>query len=344
VKVKGHSFREFVREVVPRLDGRHTLDAICAEVGDVFDAADLHACFRLLAEHNLIEEGAADPAAGAAASRREPQLNFFREISPERQHAQDRLARATVAIVGVGGAGAHLAASLAAAGVGTLRCVDPLKVSLSDPYFAPLYLPADEGMLRVQVAEQRLQAIAPGVRIVADARPIAADSDIEQALEGVDFAVCCADPAQATLFYRMNRACLVQRLPWSSCCTSALEVIVGPTVRPYQTACFLCYRMRSVACAEDPDTEFSWQRFLDQRRQDDSGRRENLVFAAGMAGHLLGLEVVKELTGIVPTPTAAQIAVIDLLELNITRHLVLRKPWCPACWPSAPAAAAESPA
>ena len=91
--------------------------------------------------------------------------------------------------------------------------------------------------------------------------------------------------------------------------------------------------MRSVACADDPETEFSWQRLLDRRRQDDSGRRENLVFAAGIAGNLLGLEVVKQLTAIVPPPSAAQIAVIDLLELSITRHLVLRKPWCPACWP-----------
>src|SRR5262245_33257 len=80
VKIKGHSFREFVREVLPLLDGRHTVDEICAEVSDVFDAEDLHASLRLLAEHNLLEDATDDPPTASMMSSRMPQLNFFREI------------------------------------------------------------------------------------------------------------------------------------------------------------------------------------------------------------------------------------------------------------------------
>ena len=69
VKIKGHSFREFVREVLPRLDGRHTVDAICAEVADVFNAEDLLASLSLLAEHDLLEDAADDSADDASAGR-----------------------------------------------------------------------------------------------------------------------------------------------------------------------------------------------------------------------------------------------------------------------------------
>ena len=48
-----------------------------------------------------------------------------------------RLAKATVAIVGLGGAGAATALSLGAAGIGTVRCVDWLPIAETDVYFTP---------------------------------------------------------------------------------------------------------------------------------------------------------------------------------------------------------------
>jgi hypothetical protein len=63
-------------------------------------------------------------------------------------------------------------------------------------------------------------------------------------------------------------------------------------------------------------------------------RRENLNFAAGLAAHLLGLEVLKQVSGVLPSPTVGRIAVFDLVELSIKKHVVLRKPWCPACFPT----------
>jgi adenylyltransferase/sulfurtransferase len=103
-------------------------------------------------------------------------------------------------------------------------------------------------------------------------------------------------------------------------------------VYPFQTACYLCYKMRSVACAGNPEDSFAFEQFLDRRKRDDSGCRENLVFAAGIAANVLGLEVLKELSGILSPSTRGSIVVVDLLELRVSRHVVLRKPWCPACF------------
>jgi bacteriocin biosynthesis cyclodehydratase domain-containing protein len=109
-------------------------------------------------------------------------------------------------------------------------------------------------------------------------------------------------------------------------------VVVGPAVHPGQGPCYLCYRMRSVACAGNPEDAFAYERYLDRRRQDDGARRENLVFGAGLAAHLLGLEVLKELTGLSEPSLAGRILTVRLTDLQIERHTVLRKPWCPACF------------
>src|SRR5690242_3702597 len=60
IKIKGHSFREFLEHVVPLLDGRHTIEEIRAQVSGVFAPQDLDASLDVLAAHNLLEDGATE--------------------------------------------------------------------------------------------------------------------------------------------------------------------------------------------------------------------------------------------------------------------------------------------
>ena len=56
-----------------------------------------------------------------------------------------------------------------------------------------------------------------------------------------------------------------------------------------ETACYLCYTMRSVALARDPEEDFNFQQFLDSRRTDDGDKRESLAFSAELVASLAGL-------------------------------------------------------
>ena len=56
VKLKGRSFSEFVQQVVPLLDGRHSFAEVLAEVNDLFRAEDLAASLDLLLAHGLLED------------------------------------------------------------------------------------------------------------------------------------------------------------------------------------------------------------------------------------------------------------------------------------------------
>ena len=71
---------------------------------------------------------------------------------------------------------------------------------------------------------------------------------------------------------------------------------------------------------------------LDRRKRDDSARRESLVFGIGLAANLMSLEAAKALTGVLTLSALGKVVVFDLLSLESTKHVVLRKPWCPACF------------
>ena len=334
IKFKGHSFREFHQRVIPLLDGQRTMQQIKAEVMDLFAPEDLEAALSLLAAHKLLEDGPEEIAGSAWSEALRPQLSLFLEVGLKPEQVQQRLKNATVTVLGLGGAGSQVAAGLAASGVGAIRCADPLPIAASDVYFSPIFSVGDCGTLRAEVTARRLSALAPSLEVSTHIEALESDEQVSSLINGSDFVVCCLDAGQSSLIYRLNRACLKSGTRWTSCALAGTEVIIGPMVYPFQTACYLCYKMRSVACAGDPEDSFAFEQFLDRRKRDDSGRRENLVFTAGIAANVLGLEVLKELSGILSTSTRGSIVVVDLLELSVSRHVVLRKPWCPACFPA----------
>ena len=329
IKLKGHSFREFMTEVVPLLDGKRTLEEIQELVSGTFAPQDLEAALEMLASEGLLEDQ--DRGAPEAPARLEHQLNFFHEAGLDPERAQDRLANATVSIVGMGPLGAAAAMALAAAGVGNLRCVDAGEVLPSDPMLNPQFQPADVGKLRAEIVCGKAVALLPDMKATAYTEPLETDEAVLHMIAGSGFAIGCVDQSMSNLMYRLNRACLQAGLRWTAGSVSAFEGIMGPTVTPFETACYLCYRMRAVACTENPEEEFAQLRFLDRRKRDDSGRRENLVFGPAIIGNMLALETFRALLGL-PVSASGRVVVFDLMESTSQKHVVLRKPWCPACF------------
>ena len=116
LKLKGYAFREFHERVVPLLDGSRSLEEIQSATADVFRAEDLAECLALLEAQGVLVEAPENGLPPAALERMAPQINLFHDLAPDRQ-LQPRLSAATVALIGLGGAGPSAATALAAAGV-----------------------------------------------------------------------------------------------------------------------------------------------------------------------------------------------------------------------------------
>jgi bacteriocin biosynthesis cyclodehydratase domain-containing protein len=324
--LKGLGFRELCERVVPLLDGTRSLDEIQAQTADVIEPGELAETLDLLAAQGVLVEAPEQPG----PERMVPQRNLFSDIAPG-EDLQRRLAAATVTVIGLGGAGPAAALALAAAGVGRLRCHDALAVTPADTYFSPFLGVGAVGEPRAGRVAAALRAAAPEIAVHESDAPLESDDDVRRAVAGSDYVLGCLDAGQSNLAFKLNRACLVEGVRWIACALSGAEVIVGPAVHPGRSACFMCYRMRAVACAGNPEHAFVHERRLDRRRSDDSDRRENLVFSAGIAANFAGAEVLKDLSGLAAPSLVGRILTIRLTDLAIERHAVLRKPDCPAC-------------
>jgi len=105
---------------------------------------------------------------------------------------QVRLLSANVAIVGAGGIGSPAIAYLAAAGVGTIRVIDPDTVALSNLQRQILYSTGDLGQPKAESAQSAVNRLNPDVHIVAINQRIDADNaavllrDVDVILDGCD--------------------------------------------------------------------------------------------------------------------------------------------------------------
>ena len=107
---------------------------------------------------------------------------------------QAALARARVAIVGVGATGSHLAELLGRAGVGTLRLIDRDVVELSNLPRQTLFTTADVEQVvpKAVAAAKALAAIDPGLHIEPQVKDLTADlasellADVDLVLDGTD--------------------------------------------------------------------------------------------------------------------------------------------------------------
>lgn len=329
--VRGRAFRDFLDLVVPLLDGRHTLEEIEQRVAQVLDPVALERSLNLLVENRIVEDAELTSLPPGVEARLAPELSYLWEVVPDPALVVDHLAGARVTVVGVGAIGAVAATALAAANVGHLRCVDSTTVSPADPYLAQLFGLQDIGSSRAKVTCDRIKTVSPTASVEVIADELVTDDDVARAVEGSDFVLGCIDPGLSWVTYGLNRACLEQRIRWCAATVSAFQGIVGPTVIPYETACFVCYERRAAATRNDPAGVLADRRELEESRTDTSPYRENLAFGPGIVGNLLGLQAFQALTGLRP-PTAGAILKVDLSSATTSRHVVLRKPWCPACF------------
>jgi len=331
LKLRGHLFREFNRRVRPLLDGTHTMEEIFLQTADVFSADDLSGALDMLAGQGILVEGASPPIAAEVAERLAPQLNYFHEMTDGGRALQTRLASAKVAVMGLGGAGAGTALGLAAAGVGRLVCVDAQAVTASDVYFSPFLQTGDVGERRAEIFRRHVQSSAPQVDVASLTQPIETEDEIWRTIEGVEFVVSCLDEGMLNLSYKLNRVCLRHRLPWMCVTMDGADVIIGPAFNPPHGPCYMCYRMRALACSGNPEAGFVVERHLDRMKADLSHRREGLVFGAGIAANMAGLEVIKVLTGASQTSLFGRLLTVSLQDFRTQKHTVLKKPQCPSC-------------
>jgi adenylyltransferase/sulfurtransferase len=223
---------------------------------------------------------------------------------------QEKLLRARVLLIGLGGLGSPVSMYLAASGVGHLVIVDHDKVELTNLQRQIVHTTASIGESKVTSAAKQLKALNPEIAVTTIDRKLDEAELLEQA-RAADVVVDASDNF-ATRF-AVNRVCVKAKKPLVSGAVVRFEGQVG-VFRPDlpDSPCYRCLYAES----NDPEevcAEFGV-----------------LAPVAGIVGSIQATETLKLLLGAGQTLTG-RVLLLDALTME-WRELKLRKdPACPVC-------------
>lgn len=224
---------------------------------------------------------------------------------------QQRLANASVALVGLGGLGGPAALYLAAAGVGCLRLIDEDSVSLTNLQRQILFSTADVGQAKTIAAAQALGNLNPHLRL--DLRPTRLEPETAPALlAGMDVVLDGTDSFASR--FAVNAACHRLGLPLVSGAVGRWNGQLGVFASGLQAGapCYACLVPQNVeeaqACAA-----------------------VGVIGAlTGVIGAAMALEAIKLITR-AGTPLIGRILLYDGLDASARTVRLAPDPACPVC-------------
>jgi len=209
----------------------------------------------------------------------------------------EKLRKAKICVVGVGGIGNPVVTLLTAMGVGKLKIVDRDIIEISNLHRQHLYTENDIGSVKVEVAKQRLQKINSSVEIEALPNSVTKYT-AESIVNGFDIVIDALDSIDAR--YALNDACIKLNIPFIY--AGALGMLGSIcTIIPNKTACLRCI---FPALAED-----------DMPTCSTEGVHPSILY---LVGGIQVSEVVKIILGQKPT-------------LSMEKVTVFRQEECPSC-------------
>ncbi len=223
---------------------------------------------------------------------------------------QERLGKATVLVVGLGGLGCPAALYLGAAGVGRLILADGDEVELSNLQRQIAHTDSDIGQNKAESAAAKVRAINSDIQVDAIAQHLE-EGSVEQQLKGVDLVVDATD--NFPIRFALNRACIAAKIPLVSAAAVRSEGQLAVFDPAHGGPCYRC-----LYPLEGAETALSCTQ---------SGVLAPVV---GILGSMQAMEALKVLSGF-GEPLLGSLLVMDLKNMEVRRLGLKPRPDCPDC-------------
>jgi hypothetical protein len=183
-----------IARLLTLMDGTRDMDAICADLAAThpdLDAGSVREVIGQLIDEGFIEDASAplpDGLAEADAVRYEPARHFFAWIDTTARRSpyeiQARISPSRVGLLGLGGTGTAVAASLVASGIGSLHCADFDVVEQANLTRQLPYAESDIGQPKVKAALDRLRAMSSRVTVTGEECRVSSAEDVQRLMAG----------------------------------------------------------------------------------------------------------------------------------------------------------------
>ncbi len=313
-----------LRDLLPRLDGRHTRAELVQALAGRHDAETVHVALDELTEAGLVLDAAVlDALPDRVRERADRQLVLLaRDAGDDVLDAQSRLLGARVALLGLGGFGGLAALGLAGAGVGTLIGVDHDVVERSNLNRQLLYGDDDIGAGKAQTAARAVARHNPGVRFEAVARRIDGPEAVAELVAGCDLVVDSIDDPPYLANRWVSDGCFAAGVPFLTLGQQPPLIRVGPLYVPGRTGC--------VACME-AGLRDRYPLFDALERADRLARQHASSGPASAAAAALGVHEAVRFLISADTGTVGRAKRIDLATLEVSDEPLTARPGCRVC-------------
>lgn len=222
------------------------------------------------------------------------------------REAQERVKASKVLLAGAGSLSSAVALYLLTTGVGSLRVVDPGRVTLADLNANVLFREQDLGKNRAAVCERRLRELNPFVTVEGQAKSIT-ENNVFRIAAGCHLIIETRREAKDS--FLLNRAAIRYRIPLLYTCLEGMNGMLT-TFWPGQGPCLAC------AFPEGPPVSAPVL----------------LGPLTGVLGALQALEALRILAGQPPALLGRRLIFRGRL-FSFTEEIIPVNPHCPACVP-----------
>ena len=224
---------------------------------------------------------------------------------------QEKLLKAKVFILGVGGLGSPVLMYLASAGIGTLGIADFDKVELSNLQRQILFDTKSINKLKVEIAKKKINSINPNVKINIYKKKIT-NLNINKIIPEYDIVVDGSDNFETK--YLINDACIKNKKILISASLNGFEaqiITFKPWIKSTNNPCYRCLFPENY------------------KNTNTYNCREGGIIGglAGTIGSLQSVEVIKEILNIGESLNG-KLLIIDLLNGNLKKLKVKRNKKC----------------
>ena len=284
-------FIETFQSIHTLLDGRRTVDEIVSSRDPKYLPTTITFLLKMLRANGVLQEGIISqrPLTPEKLIANDSQVQFFSHFVLDPASTLSLLRKARVALIGSDSLTSRIHKSLLGMDFDSLVKIEGLSEKTA----------YDSSQLHKEVISQ---------------------------LEEVDFLIACQDTADYRFFQTINTACLETQTRWMHVAISGTKGLMGPTIIPQQSACYVCYDKRLASNASELQGYLAYQ-----KQTNPSTNEGSLNPLWSTLAEQVTLEATRIISGFAPPQTIGRLYEFEATTPLVEGHDVLRLPRCPAC-------------
>ncbi len=325
IRMEGKSVKLMIERIFPLLDGNTAIADIAATSNLDEQELTRNLDQLVLAGVLRVSEVALDQRSFSAW----PLTHLLERLKMDPTEIATLFSELRIVISGLEGAGSIAAMQLLQAGIRKITLLDPFPLREEELLLFPQLGKAEAGKPRQTVFKNYFEQIFDQTEIRTGPDVLNKDAVYEYAKDA-DFLVGCFDKEFISVHHWLNQAAVELGKPALFAEVENHLCRIGPLVIPGQTACYMCYRMRTIACADDFTDAMTYEMYLNKKKHPGLSNRGFLPGVLHHAGSVVASEVIKVMLAL-DAGLASWMLEFNALNYESKKHYVQQKHDCPVC-------------